>query len=382
MLISEQLVDTCAKASSFFFKYISANDVGSTGAHQAGFYMPGSTWPMFFSVPGKKSENKDKHIDIVWQDGTTTESRYIWYGKGTRSEYRLTRGFTFLIDDNVGDILVLAKIDDETFRGFILDTDDDIEFFFSNFNLAPEDAYKLQKTIPKAAPEPDEKTLGDFCRDWLLTLTVDFPESASVSAKAREFLEGKVDVEKPDTAILEWINTEYLIFKLMEEDRYREIISEPFGSVESLVTFANSVLNRRKSRAGKSLENHLAIIFDQHSIPYSSEKVTEGNKKPDFIFPGIEQYRDGNYQVEMLRFLGAKRTCKDRWRQILNEADRINEKHLFTLQQGISENQLREMEKARVVLVVPGKYHKEFPATFAGKLYTLERFLSELKSLY
>jgi len=46
-------------------------------------------------------------------------------------------------------------------------------------------------------------------------------------------------------------------------------------------------------------------------------------------------------------------TCKDRWRQVINEADRIPEKHLFTLQPTISKNQLREMTDEKVHLVVP-----------------------------
>lgn len=50
------------------------------------------------------------------------------------------------------------------------------------------------------------------------------------------------------------------------------------------------------------------------------------------------------FPANKLVFLGAKTTCKDRWRQVLNEADRIETKYLFTLQQGISKNQLREMK--------------------------------------
>ncbi len=37
--------------------------------------------------------------------------------------------------------------------------------------------------------------------------------------------------------------------------------------------------------------------------------------------------------------LATKARCKDRWCQILNEADRIERKHLLTLRQGVSESQ-------------------------------------------
>ena len=43
------------------------------------------------------------------------------------------------------------------------------------------------------------------------------------------------------------------------------------------------ILNRRKSRAGKALENHLSELFDIWKISYTSQGITEQNKKPDFI---------------------------------------------------------------------------------------------------
>ena len=36
------------KARYAFCKFISANDVGATGAHQAGFYIPKNCWPLMF----------------------------------------------------------------------------------------------------------------------------------------------------------------------------------------------------------------------------------------------------------------------------------------------------------------------------------------------
>ena len=79
--------------------------------------------------------------------------------------------------------------------------------------------------------------------------------------------------------------------------------------------------------------------------------------------------------------LAVKTTCKDRWRQILNEADRIKTKHLFTLQQGVSENQFREMKEAGVKLVVPKPLHDSFPKSIRSELISLSEFIEELKSL-
>lgn len=52
-----------------------------------------------FDTPGVKGENKDKMVKVKWQDDFTTDSRFIYYGQGTRNEYRITRfgkGFPFL----------------------------------------------------------------------------------------------------------------------------------------------------------------------------------------------------------------------------------------------------------------------------------------------
>ncbi len=79
--------------------------------------------------------------------------------------------------------------------------------------------------------------------------------------------------------------------------------------------------------------------------------------------------------------LAAKTSCKDRWRQIVSEADRVDRKHLLTLQEGLSLNQFREMKDANVQLVVPAglikKYHKDIRA----ELVTLDAFIAEVRGL-
>jgi type II restriction enzyme len=79
-------------------------------------------------------------------------------------------------------------------------------------------------------------------------------------------------------------------------------------------------------------------------------------------------------------FLGAKTTCKDRWRQVLNEADRIPVKHLFTLQPGVSSNQLNEMQENGVRLVVPAKNVGSFAPQDRDKLLTLKDFILSSKT--
>ena len=81
------------------------------------------------------------------------------------------------------------------------------------------------------------------------------------------------------------------------------------------------------------------------------------------------------FPADDLVILGAKTTCKDRWRQVLTEADRIDEKYLFTLQQGISKNQLKEMHDSHLTLVVPHDYISSFPKEYQREISDLTGFI-------
>jgi type II restriction enzyme len=215
--------------------------------------------------------------------------------------------------------------------------------------------------------------------DFLGRLGTTFPETAELSAVSRKISDTKGIRSDPDNLLITWLDTEYELFRLIENKIYQPYINQDGHTLDEIIEFAGSVLNRRKSRAGKSLEHHLAAIFDGVKIPYSHGGITEGKSRPDFIFPGITEYHNSAFSDEGLVFLGSKTTCKDRWRQILNEADRINKKHLFTLQQGISSNQIGEMERAKVQLVIPRQNLKSFPEPWRNKLLTLGPFIDYVR---
>lgn len=121
--ILTKAINSAQQSDIAFTKYITANDTGATGAHQAGFHIHKHSWQLFFDKPGEKGQNKDKFITIKWQDDFETASRFIYYGTGTRNEYRLTRfgrGFPFLEDENIGDLLVLSKKSDTFYEAFVL----------------------------------------------------------------------------------------------------------------------------------------------------------------------------------------------------------------------------------------------------------------------
>jgi len=379
-------INAAQKSEISFTKYITANDVGATGGHQSGFHIHKKAWPLFFEKEGIKGQNKDKFITIKWQDDFETTSRFVYYGVGTRNEYRLTRfgrGFPFLRDDNIGDLLIITKVSTDYYKAFILQTDDDIEEFINAVNISHSE---INGIIPRQYQLKAEDNLLICFKEFIETLTVDFPPTIDLATNARNCYNIAYNITEniikrnPDRQILNWLEAEFHLFKTLENDRYSKKLETPFDSVEEFIEIANTILNRRKSRSGRSLEHHLAQIFNTFTLNFTSQATTEGRKKPDFIFPNEDAYKNPDYNENKLIMLASKTTCKDRWRQILNEADRIKTKHLFTLQQGISTNQLMEMYKYNVCLVVPKPYLKSFPKEYRDKILTLENFVRFIKS--
>lgn len=183
----------------------------------------------------------------------------------------------------------------------------------------------------------------------------------------------------PDERLIMRRECEYKLFLSVEFLLILPRISKGFASIDAFIDCANSVTNRRKSRSGKSLELHLKTIFSEEHLAFAHGVKSEGEKRPDFLFPSAAAYRDPSWPVTKLRMLGAKTTCKDRWRQILNEAVRVRSKHLVTLQEGVSVNQFKEMEHERITLVVPKSLHQSYPKSVRPKLVTLEHFIKETK---
>ena len=174
---------------------------------------------------------------------------------------------------------------------------------------------------------------------------------------------------------------EYAVFQSVEHAVESKAIEQGFNSIDEFLARAQTILQRRKSRAGRSLELQLRAILDEENIAYVFQPTTEAGSRPDFIFPSQEAYDDMDYPISRLRMLAAKTTVRERWRQILNEADRIPVKHLFTLQEGVSANQFAQMRDERVRLVVPRPLHTRYPQSVRRELMTLQDFVTETRAI-
>ncbi len=381
-----QAIKSVLNSDKGFCKFLSANDTGATGGHQSGILISKSAVEMMFSRRELEQEGIPKRtVKIKWQDDFETESCFTYYE--SKNELRITRfgrGFPFLKPEQTGALFVFTKQTDTDYSGYFLETDEEIEEFLDTFGISPIETNSLID-VQKVSAETQEKLA---IQEFINGLDVDFPASDVMSAAARVIEEKAYDHAEyirlnPDEKIISWTNMEYTLFRALEYARYGEIITKGFQSVDEFVRVANVVLNRRKSRAGKSLEHHLAAIFNGNCIEYSSQAVTEGNKKPDFLFPSKEAYHDYEFSTDYIVSLAAKTTCKDRWRQVLNEADRLRDKpkYLCTLQQGISGAQMDEMQAENVILVVPKPYIVTYPKDRRDRIWTLARFVQYVKMI-
>jgi len=202
-----------------------------------------------------------------------------------------------------------------------------------------------------------------------------FPTTREFSAFARSTLPDVNPQDGQDAALMAWMEREEILFRTLEKHLIAERLSQGFdGDVDGFISFSLSVQNRRKSRAGLALENHLEILFKECGIRYTRTPKTENKSRPDFIFPGIEEYRNPEYNPFALTMLGVKSSCKDRWRQVLAEADRIEQKHLLTLEAAISKNQTDEMAAKMLQLVLPEELHRSYSSEQQSWLMNVSQF--------
>ncbi len=336
----------------------------------------------------------DDEEQIIEESGTLT-----WYdardNHPTRTEYRLYYSANPVIDAAVtGDLVVIGQtgenklaviiapqgstseqqllwlfgLEEVGARFVIRDfTEEDTQLNFAGQYIITSLGFEVRETAP------------DFLEDLINRFGVSFPTTAQFSAYARSTLTDVSPTEEPDNTLMAWLEREELLFKTLEKHIVALKLQQGFGEqgtdMDEFISFSLSVQNRRKSRAGFAFENHLAHIFNACEIQYSKGAKTERHNKPDFLFPSIDYYHNANFTTQLLTMLGVKTSAKERWRQVLAEADRIDNKHLITLEPAISKNQTDEMIAQNLQLVLPQPLMETYTEEQQADLITLSDFI-------
>jgi hypothetical protein len=352
------------------------------------------------------SDRRNIYTRFIWigdeQEGISEEGSLSWYDARrqhpTRTEYRLyypDNPVTALMKS--GDVFFIALRPDGTAIVVIAPEESTIQyqlmwlfglesqpgFSFVSREITREDNAELDfasrfilEEIGIDLVEPEAELLDRIIQPFGLV----FPATRVLSALARESLSDISPLEDPDEVLLAWMEREEQLFRRLERRVVDARLRSGFlisgnADVDGFLGFSLSVQNRRKARAGQALENHLEALFTARGKRFARGAETENRNKPDFIFPGQSEYRDLRFPQERLTMLGAKSTLKDRWRQVLSEAQRIATKHLVTLEPSISVNQTDEMRAKNLQLVVPSRLHSTYRADQRDWIFTLTDFL-------
>lgn len=386
----------------WYVKYIPANDTyAKPNVHQGGPYVGKELLRIAFPELTKRADtekNPDLHFGaFVASHGLAQDVRLIWYNTrrveqraNGRDEARITNwggmDHPLVAEEATGSLVVFAfqqalpskdAIGLELWVTESADEEDLILALVGPVEPGRGILYAPVAGLVNASPGNNRCSLSEdeLLPEWRSEL----PSGEAIVDMVLARMQG-ARLTGVDDRLLKRRACEYEMFLSIESHVVLPRVREGFASVEEFVRFANSVTNRRKSRAGKSLELHARAIFNEEGVRHSWTEPTEDKRTPDFVFPSIEHYRDMAWPADKLFMLAAKTTCKDRWRQILNEAKRIPTKHLLTVQEGVSTPQFREMQDESVQLVVPRALLEKYPDDVRSALITLEEFVALVRS--
>jgi hypothetical protein len=330
-----------------------------------------------------EDEQIEDHICLTWYDARRNHP--------TRTEYRLYyQDSDCFFRAKPEDLMVLCVNSDDTLTMFISKDNDTItnqlEWLFglteekistsgqSESICSDNELDYFSNIILSQIGVYNEPKDDSYLEVILEKFPNGFPKTRDFSAFARELVEDADPVKRIDNSIVSYLEMEEHLFKILEQHLLNDKIQAGFEDVDEFISFSLSVQNRRKSRAGYSFENHLRYVFDCNNIRYGFNEYTEKKSKPDFLFPGISEYRDSSYPDNNLSMLGVKTSCKERWGQVLAEADRVEVKHLCTLEPGISQYQTEQMQLKKLQLVVPSAILHTYNEKQQDWLLTIEDF--------
>jgi hypothetical protein len=387
-----------AQSTQLFIKKLSRNDVSwanDSSKHQAGFYIPKEVRESGF-FPTLIADNPEKphiyHSSCVsfWpQTGEVKQSGLRHFSnKGPETHFTTVPREAFS-DLNPASWLVSGKFSNpyhEASHWFVVadSGSDDAEILETNLDLQADfhfglfDPDRLAIHAALIAEQADQLieqlnqairsgTLEDFVRSASF-----IPSSDEIAKQARQqFLlmsgESTLDpyqLQNPGDVIMRISrDIEFRIFKQHElRRRASEVVAiiardqnlpaavvRGFPLLDSVFLSASQ---QRKTRAGRSFENHLGFVLSAGRILYEEQAIL-GGRRPDFVLPSKSTLalRDKRPYIEAL-ILSAKTTLRERWKQITHE--RFNcAIFLATVDDRISKQALDEMQQLDICLVVP-----------------------------
>lgn len=386
--------DFAKKGVVWCVKRLSANDTLATRAHQAGPYMPRQfMFEVFPEIDRPTDNNPDASFDLYLDSHADhRRARAIWYNQKSRNEVRITRlggSRSALLDpESTGALAVFSfsSTRDRTRQechAWVCDSAPEEDVILDTVGWVEPGTFRFAGRPGYADPAEGSRDCwldrDDIPSGWLDV----FPDAGELLDKVIELR--PLDALDADERLIRRRDCEYEMFQSIEEAVTLPVVQHGFANMDDFIVFAQTTLQRRRVRSGRSLELHTRQIFVEEGLREHTDFVhgaeSESGRRPDFLFPSKACYDDPSYPADRLRMLAVKTTCRDRWRQVIAEANRIPVKHLLTLQEGVSDGQFAQMRAAGVQLVVPSALFASYPSSLRPELITLESFIGDIRLL-
>ncbi|MFH1813097.1 MAG: type II restriction endonuclease [Pseudomonadota bacterium] len=210
------------------------------------------------------------------------------------------------------------------------------------------------------------------------------PDALAQEAQRRYMAKNRVKslspfaLESPGDALMEISrDIEYSLYKTAEmRFRAAEVIKIVTGGGDNVV--ANVVKNfsrldslflsasqQRKSRAGRSFEQHISRMLIDGRIAFEEQAVT-GGRRPDFVLPGLKMLHKETREFDDALIFSAKTTLRERWKQLALEKFRCG-LFLATVDDRVSSSSIDDMSHQGIRLVVPESLKKAKEICYAKK---------------
>ena len=389
------------KSRQLMIKKLSRNDCGwadsSENGHQNGVYIPRSIresefFPRLQNINPAKPHIFEAKFKTLWTTtGEVKTSNLKHYSnKGTEMQFTGVPKSEFAGLTPASLILAGALREPiaDVFHWFtIVDSaSEELELLEAMFDLGadfhyglfdPADSLKMahdetEQLVYELSAALKQGTLATFIASVSKLPT---PELFAAEAQ-RAFLEinhlndlNPYEMDAPGDAVMKISrDIEYALYKRSER-RYRaaeviRIISNGGTDIVSSVVrgFADldatflSASQHRKSRAGRSFEQHISRLLRDGKINFEEQAVM-GGRRPDFVLPNLMVLKSEQRTFNDAMVLSAKTTLRERWKQVAMEQFNCA-LFLATVDDRVSAAAIDDMNTQGIHLVVPESLKK------------------------
>lgn len=413
----EEIQEWISKSGQLLIKKLSRNDrswADDPGKHQNGVYIPAEAWESgFFPVP-KNSNPSKPHILAVairtfWPASGEIKVSTLRHYSNKHSEMHLTRipkqEFAGLTPASllIGGRLKAPYHDAHHWFIVVDSSSEEAELLESAFDLKADFHFGLFDAVVRLTPADEitelirelESHLGGKGLDTFINSVSRLPVPEVFAAQAQQSFLDKhrlsrldpYDIPCPGDAVMEISrDIEFKLYKRAElRHRAAEVIKIITAGGPDIVTAVVrgfpqldatflSASQHRKSRAGRSFEQHIARLLRDGGVSFEEQRVT-GGRRPDFVLPGLTVLENTERSAMEALVLSAKTTLRERWKQITLEKFKCD-LFLATVDDRVSPEAIEDMNRQHICLVVPESLKQSGESSYKdqGNVITFREF--------